>query len=117
MAAAVFLMSMPPGSISGVGRDSSSSGLPGWFSTAVSPFGTAGLLGSEGGGRRDSFSIVERIDRAQVPEACEVAIRGAQGGTVLDGQRRQRGIGHERAGDLGTVEQVSQDVPVALARI
>ena len=41
MAAAVFLMRIPPGSTSGVGRVSSSSGFPGWLSTTVSPFGTA----------------------------------------------------------------------------
>ncbi len=48
MAAAVLRISMPPGSISGVGRVSSSSGFPGWFRTTTSPLGTAGLLGSEG---------------------------------------------------------------------
>src|SRR4029453_15605903 len=40
MAAAVFLMRMPPASTSGVGSVSSSSGLPGCNSTAVSPLGT-----------------------------------------------------------------------------
>src|SRR5262245_2138319 len=46
MAAAVFLMSIPPGSTSGVGRVSSSSGFPGWLSTTVSPFGTVWPPGS-----------------------------------------------------------------------
>src|SRR5438552_19197022 len=41
MAAAVFLMRIPPGSTSGVGSISSSSGRPGWLRTAVNPFGTA----------------------------------------------------------------------------
>src|SRR5262245_10219951 len=40
MAAAVFLTRRPPGSISGVGRLSSSSGRPGWTRTAVNPLGT-----------------------------------------------------------------------------
>src|SRR5688572_1771506 len=44
MAAAVFLISMPPGSTSGVGRVSSSSGLPGCMRTAVNPLGTVDLL-------------------------------------------------------------------------
>src|SRR3989442_12262831 len=50
MAAAVFLISMPPGSTSGVGSVSSSSGLPGWFSTAVNPLGMSSIL-SVGGAR------------------------------------------------------------------
>src|SRR5262245_47369871 len=41
MAAAVLRMRMPPGSTSGVGNISSSSGFPGWLRTAVSPLGTA----------------------------------------------------------------------------
>src|SRR6185369_5979080 len=52
MAAAVFRMRMPPGSMSGVGRLSSSSGLPGWFSTTVSPFGTGVSFGIDGERRR-----------------------------------------------------------------
>jgi len=40
-AAAVFLIRIPPGSTSGVGRVSNSSGFPGWLSTTVNPFGTA----------------------------------------------------------------------------
>src|SRR6266542_6784559 len=48
MAAAVFLTRMPPGSISGVGRVSSSSGFPGWLSTTVRPFGTVASLASCG---------------------------------------------------------------------
>src|SRR5690348_7493572 len=44
MAAAVFLISIPPGSTSGVGSVSSSSGCPGWFSTAVNPLGMVSIL-------------------------------------------------------------------------
>src|SRR5262249_26748813 len=40
MAAAVFLIRMPPGSTSGVGSVSSASGRPGCNNTAVSPLGT-----------------------------------------------------------------------------
>src|SRR5262245_66628684 len=51
MAAAVFLISMPPGSTSGVGSVSSSSGLPGWFSTTVNPLGMVSSILPVGGAR------------------------------------------------------------------
>src|SRR4029077_9440078 len=51
MAAAVFLISIPPGSTSGVGSVSSSSGLPGWFSTTVNPLGMVSSILPVGGAR------------------------------------------------------------------
>ena len=76
---------------------------------------------SFGKGARRSRSLwvlfLQGVERAQSGEAREVAIGRAQGGPVLDRQRGQGRIGDERARDLGAVQQVTENVPVALARI
>src|SRR4029453_8323015 len=73
MAAAVFRMRMPPGSMSGVGRLSSSSGLPGWFSTTVSPLGTEVSFGAIGE-RRPLFYL------EKVPQSVSDEIDGEDRG-------------------------------------
>jgi hypothetical protein len=67
--------------------------------------------------RTVSLSALQGVERAQPGEAREVAIGRAQRGPVLDRQRGQGGIGDERARDLGAVQQLPENVPVALARI
>src|SRR5262245_45062753 len=89
MAAAVFLTRMPPGSTSGVGSVSSSSGFPGWLSTTVSPLGTAlsssrfqsHVLAGAGEGEQGDQSQTRhghprsrRVQPAQLPDRDEAGL-------------------------------------------
>src|SRR6266508_2391527 len=67
MAAAVFLMRMPPGSTSGVGSVSSSSGFPGCIRTAVNPLGTVSSPSSMSVGLGDSQPRLVHREPEPVP--------------------------------------------------
>src|SRR5215468_10766985 len=82
---------MPPGSMSGVGSVSSSSGLPGWTSTAVNPFGTDFSSSREGWWR---------LERGPDALGChgQVEVSDPAGGEGVEDGVDRRG---ERAGDAG----------------
>src|SRR6266540_5391832 len=95
MAAAVFLMRIPPGSTSGVGSVSSSSGRPCWMRTAVKPFGTVYLL------RRCEESLPHAengggtgVGRGLSPAVGAATIRAPLAGGQHEGQGGQRVRAH-----------------------
>ena len=70
--------------------------------------GSAPPLESAGGGR------LEGVDERQSSESAEIPIGRAQHGPVFEGERRERGIGHQGAGDSAVQELFAQDRPEAL---
>jgi hypothetical protein len=59
----------------------------------------------------------ERIGPIEPGKTREIAIRRAEVRAVLDGERGQNSVHHERADRLAVVQESAQDVPVTLTRI
>src|SRR5262245_49029407 len=98
MAAAVFRMRMPPGSTSGVGSISRSSGLPGWLRTAVSPLGTGFLLAGRGPFGRRPRPRFYRMVRSPAP--CAGLRTGSQNQPVPAARSGGRLVPLSRFGDI-----------------
>ena len=62
-------------------------------------------------------SARERIGPFEPGKAREVAIRRVEIRAVLDRERGQNGVHHERSDRLAVVQESAQDVPVTLTRI